>query len=383
LQGIFMMTERGKDIINPVEVNPGEAIAINNLDNKPENPKNRLISRLLVGLTFPLIIINGWLGLEFFRFFQPIFSILIAASILAFLLNYAVELVTSTVGMKRGTAVLGVFLLAVSILAAVTVVLVPIALTQLNELVKGLPSLIESGNQQLNVLQLWYQEQNIDVNIRGIALQLTERLSGQLQLLTGKVLGFALDTAGSAVNLLIILVMTFYLLSYGDRIWAGIFQWFPSSWGGQIQKSLRQNFQNYYIGQATLASLSGVSVTLAFITMNVPFSILFGLAIGIMGLIPFGGALTVSVISFVLALQNFWLGVKVLVTVIVIDQIIANVIAPRILGNLTGLNPVWILISLFIGLQIGGSLGLVIAVPVAGSIKTAFDSLKMLQTPST
>jgi predicted PurR-regulated permease PerM len=378
-----MMTERGKDIINPVEVNPGEAIAINNLDNKPENPKNRLISRLLVGLTFPLIIINGWLGLEFFRFFQPIFSILIAASILAFLLNYAVELVTSTVGMKRGTAVLGVFLLAVSILAAVTVVLVPIALTQLNELVKGLPSLIESGNQQLNVLQLWYQEQNIDVNIRGIALQLTERLSGQLQLLTGKVLGFALDTAGSAVNLLIILVMTFYLLSYGDRIWAGIFQWFPSSWGGQIQKSLRQNFQNYYIGQATLASLSGVSVTLAFITMNVPFSILFGLAIGIMGLIPFGGALTVSVISFVLALQNFWLGVKVLVTVIVIDQIIANVIAPRILGNLTGLNPVWILISLFIGLQIGGSLGLVIAVPVAGSIKTAFDSLKMLQTPST
>ncbi len=378
-----MMTERGKDIINPVEVNPGEAIAINNLDNKPENPKNRLISRLLVGLTFPLIIINGWLGLEFFRFFQPIFSILIAASILAFLLNYAVELVTSTVGMKRGTAVLGVFLLAVSILAAVTVVLVPIALTQLNELVKGLPSLIESGNQQLNVLQLWYQEQNIDVNIRGIALQLTERLSGQLQLLTGKVLGFALDTAGSAVNLLIILVMTFYLLSYGDRIWAGIFQWFPSSWGGQIQKSLRQNFQNYYIGQATLASLSGVSVTLSFITMNVPFSILFGLAIGIMGLIPFGGALTVSVISFVLALQNFWLGVKVLVTVIVIDQIIANVIAPRILGNLTGLNPVWILISLFIGLQIGGSLGLVIAVPVAGSIKTAFDSLKMLQTPST
>jgi predicted PurR-regulated permease PerM len=378
-----MMTEREKDIINPVEVNPVEAIAINNLENQQDRPKNKLISRLLVGLTFPLIIINGWLGLEFFRFFQPIFSILIAASILAFLLNYAVELVTSTVGMTRGSAVLGVFLLAVSILTAVTVVLVPIALTQLNELVKGLPSLIESGNQQLNVLQLWYQEQNIDVNIRGIALQLTERLSGQLQSLTGKVLGFALDTAGSAVNLLIILVMTFYLLSYGDRIWAGIFQWFPSSWGGQIQKSLRQNFQNYYIGQATLASLSGISVTLAFITMNVPFSILFGLAIGIMGLIPFGGALTVSVISFVLALQNFWLGVKVLVTVIVIDQIIANVIAPRILGNLTGLNPVWILISLFIGLQIGGSLGLVIAVPVASSIKTAFDSLKMLQTPST
>ncbi|AFY72942.1 putative permease [Synechococcus sp. PCC 7502] len=366
--------------INPL--NPQvTTIASNNENpepNQPTNLKNKLINRLLIGITFPLIIINGWLGLEFFRFFQPIFSILIAASILAFLLNYAVGLVTSTLGMKRGSAVLLVFLLAVSVLAAVAVVLVPIALTQLNELVKGLPSLIESGNQQLNSLQLWYQEQNIDVNIRGIAIQLTDRLSGQLQSLTGKVLGFALDTAGSVVNLLLILVMTYYLLSYGDRIWAGIFSWFPNSWGGQVQKSLRQNFKNYYIGQATLASLSGSSVTLAFLAMNVPFSILFGLAIGIMGLIPFGGALTVSIISFVLALQNFWLGVKVLATVIIIDQIIANVIAPRILGDLTGLNPVWILISLFVGLQIGGSLGLVIAVPLASAIKSTVDSLRSL-----
>ncbi len=356
------------------KANPVEAIAA----NKPDNSANRLVRRLLVGLTFPLIVINGWLGLEFFRFFQPIFSILIAAAILAFLLNYAVEFVTSKLRMERGTAVLGVFLLAVSVFAAVLVVLVPIALTQLNELVKGLPSLIESGNQQLIALQLWYQEQNIDVNVRGLALQLTDRLSGQLQSLTGKVLGFALDTAGSAINLLLILVLTYYFLSYGNQIWAGIFQWFPTTWGGQVRKSLRQNFQNYYIGQATLASLSGVSVTLAFITMNVPFSILFGLAIGVMGLIPFGGALTVSIISIVLALQNFWLGFKVLVTVIVIDQIIANVIAPRILGDLTGLNPVWILISLFIGLQIGGSLGLVIAVPVASSIKTTVDNLRNL-----
>lgn len=346
-----------------------------------DNSKKRLVNRLLVGLTFPLLIINAWLGLEFFRFFQPIFSIFMAAAILAFLLNYVVEFVTTTMGLKRSNAVLGVFLLAVSVVAAIAIVVVPIALSQLNELVKGLPGLIESGYQQIISLQLWYQEQNIDVNIKGIAIQLTERLSGQLQTLTGRVLGFALDTVGSVINLLLILVLTFYLLSHGQEVWRGVFQWFPR-WGVQVQKSLRQNFQNYYIGQATLASLSGVSVTLAFIAMNVPFSVLFGSAIGIMGLIPFGGALTVSVISFVLALQNFWLGVKVLVTVFVIDQIIGNVIAPRILGDLTGLNPVWILISLFIGLQIGGSLGLVIAVPLASSIKATVDGLRTLSIDS-
>ncbi len=363
---------------------PNQAIATDqktsDQTNNSSDLKNKLLQRLVVGLTFPLILVNGWMGLQFFRFFQPIISILIAASILAFLLNYAVSSVTN-LGIKRDTAVLGVFLLAVSTVAAIAFILVPIALTQLNELAKGLPSLIDSGNQQLQALQLWYQEQNLDVNIRGIAIQLTERLSGQLQSLTGKVLTFALDTAGSVINLLIILALTYYLLSYGDRIWVGIFEWFPASWGGQVQRSLRQNFQNYYIGQATLATLSGVSVTFAFIAMHVPFGILFGLAIGIMGLIPFGGALTVGIIAFVVALQNFWLGAKVLVFVIVIDQIIGNVIAPRILGNLTGLNPVWILISLFVGLQIAGSLGLVIAVPVASSIKSTIDSLRNINAP--
>ncbi len=342
------------------------------LDNAPNN---RLLQRLALGLTFPLLMLNGWLGLKFFQFFQQPVSIFIAASILAFLLNYLVQFLTSR-GVERGSAVVGVFLFAVSVIVAVGIILVPIALTQLTELARNLPSWIDSGRQQVQAFQTWVQDQNIQVDISGIVIQLTERLSGQLQNLTGKVLSIALDTASSVVNVLLTLVLSFYLLSWGDRILTGIFKWFPTELAHKIQQSLRQTFQNYYIGQATLATLNGVTLTTAFWLLKVPFGLLFGLAIGIMTLVPFGGAVTIGIVTLLVSLENFWLGMKLLGTAIVIDQAIGNAIAPRLLGNLTGLNPAWVLISLLIGVQLGGPLGLIIAVPIASFIKSTTDMLR-------
>jgi predicted PurR-regulated permease PerM len=341
-------------------------------------PDVKLWQRLSLWLTFPLIVLNGWVALQVLQYFQPLASILIAAAVLAFLLNYLVQAL-ATRGANRGNAVVLVFLITFSILVAVGITLIPVVLEQLNEFAKRLPSWIESGNRQLQTFQLWADEQNLQVDISGVTSQLSGRFSGQLQNLTGKVLSFALDTVGSVVNLLLGLALTFYLLLRGDRIWAGIFQWFPPNIGNLVQSSLRQNILNYYIGQATLATLNGIAMTLAFFALEVPFGLLFGLGIGVMTLVPFGGATAVVVVTLLVTLENFWLGIKVLIATVIIDQIIGNVLAPRILGNLTGLNPAWILISLLVGAKIAGPLGLIVAVPVASSIKSTFDKLRSPQ----
>jgi predicted PurR-regulated permease PerM len=83
-----------------------------------------------------------------------------------------------------------------------------------------------------------------------------------------------------------------------------------------------------------------------------------------------------------IALQNFWLGVKVLLITVVISQVIENVLGPRILGELTGLNPVWMLISLDIGVNLGGVLGLIVAVPIASFIKATVDKIRASRTNS-
>ncbi|EDX77109.1 hypothetical protein MC7420_246 [Coleofasciculus chthonoplastes PCC 7420] len=70
-----------------------------------------------------------------------------------------------------------------------------------------------------------------------------------------------------------------------------------------------------------------------------------------------------------------------LVVAIIIEQIIENVIAPRLLGGFTGLNPVWLLVSLLIGAKIGGVVGLLIAVPMAGFIKSTATVWKTQKRP--
>jgi predicted PurR-regulated permease PerM len=125
-----------------------------------------------------------------------------------------------------------------------------------------------------------------------------------------------------------------------------------------------------------MASILAIIQSTALFILKVPLALLFGFMIGIGSIIPFGGLTMIIVVSLLVALQNFWLGVKVLAVAIVITQISENVIAPRIVGDLIGLNPVWMLISLFIGVKLGGVVGLIVSVPIASFIKGTFDAIR-------
>jgi len=112
--------------------------------------------------------------------------------------------------------------------------------------------------------------------------------------------------------------------------------------------------------------------------LKVPFGLLFGLTIGIMALVPFGGTVGIIMTTSVVALQDFGMGARVLLAAVIVQQILENVIAPRILGNFTGLNPVWILISVLTGARVGGLLGVIVAVPFAAIIKTIITTIRPL-----
>jgi predicted PurR-regulated permease PerM len=337
---------------------------------------NKLPRWLSYGLAFPLVILNGWLLIQVVQYFQPLVSVVAIAILLSFVLNYPIQFFQRR-GVPRNLAIIGVILSAVVILAGVGVTIVPVILQQLNELANILPSWIDSGLQQLDAFQNWAATQQIPINLRGLALQLLERLSNQFQSFTGKILGFAFDTIGVVVNILIAVVLTIYLILNGDKLWDGVYQWFPSHISTKVRQLLREDFQNYFIGQATLGAVLAVTVTLAFVALRVPLALLFGIAIGFFSLFPFGTGIGIAIVSLLVALENFWLGVEVLGVAVTIDQINSNIVAPRILGNLTGLNPVWVVISLLIGAKLGGVLGLLIAIPIASFIKDIADNWRL------
>ncbi|MFH7026473.1 MAG: AI-2E family transporter [Heteroscytonema crispum UTEX LB 1556] len=333
---------------------------------------NKLLQWLIITLLFPLVFLNGWLVFKFFQYFQPLVITFVLATLLAFILNYPVSILEKR-GIKRNLAVTLVFISTLVILIALGITLVPIVLQQFHEMAKLLPQWIDSSEQKFETLNDWAVNHGLKVNFGNIFTQITDRLPNEFEFFADKLLSLVRDTIDSLSEALITVVLTFYFLLDGGRLWQGIFKKLPLNIGQQVRQSLHQNFQNYLIGQIVLALMMGVSLTLMFLVLQVPFALLFGLGVGLLSLIPFGDVVSIALITLIIASHDFWLAVKVVAVATVIDQLIDQAIAPRILGKFTGLRPIWVLISLFVGTYIGGLLGLLIAVPFAGFIKDATD----------
>ena len=325
------------------------------------------------GLLITFIVVNGYFLFPVFRYLQPTLILIVTAALLAFLLNYPVQLLVSW-KFKRGYAVAVVFLLALIILGTITLTLLPLLFQQLNDFTRRLPSWIDSGEGQLQAFEIWATDKNLPFDVSALMIQLEERFAIEIKALPAYIINFLIGAFDSSLDLLITVVLTFYLLIHGDRFWSGIWQWLPDDWGDRVQSSLKQSFENYFIGQATIALLMSVSITTAFLLLKVPFGLLFGIVIGALVLIPLGDIIGIISVSLLTGLKSVGLGIEVLIVAIAIDQAIDNTLAPRIFGSLVGLNPVWIIISLLLGAKLGGVLGLILAVPLAGTIKRIAES---------
>jgi predicted PurR-regulated permease PerM len=333
---------------------------------------NKLLQWLILTLLFPLVFLNGWLAFKFFQYFQPIVTIFVLATLLAFILDYPVALIEKR-GIQRRYAVLLVLISTLVIVVSLGITLLPIALQQLNEMTKSVPQWIDATEQKLQFMNNWAKSHGLNINFSEIFTQSINSLPDELEEAGDKLFSIIVDAIDSISEALITLVLTVYLLIDGERIWQGIFQKIPFSLTQQIQQSLQKNFQNFLIGQVILALMLGVTQTILFLILKLRFGLVFGLGVGILSLVPFGDIVSYFIIALILAPQNIWLAVKVLVLSLILDQFVDQAIAPRILGSFTGLRPIWVIIALLVGTYIGGLLGLLLAVPLAGFIKDAID----------
>jgi predicted PurR-regulated permease PerM len=344
---------------------------------------------LMIGLSAPILVLNFWAMGLIAKFFGALISIIVVAALLAFLLNYPVSWCVDR-NLKREPASIIIFLLALSVLLGLGITLFPLAYAQVQQLAVRLPEWIESGRQQLMVLSVEAEERGLHLNLDGMTAQVVDRLQGQIQSLTKSLVNLTLGTVSSlfesAIAILITTILTFYLLQHGDELWQSLIEWLPESRQKPVSNLLRLSFQNYFIGQLILGICMALALIPTFLVLKVPFGLLFGLTIGTMALIPFGGTVGIISVTFLVALQNIWLGLKVLIAAVIVQQVLENLVAPRVLGSVTGLSPVWIFISVLVGAKTGGLVGVVVAVPMAVVAKTSLMNLRSLivqQEPET
>ncbi len=326
-------------------------------------------------LIFPLGCLNGWLVLLLFDRFQPLSSLLVTASILAFLLNFPIQFLQRR-GLNRSMAIGLVSILSLLILALLSLILVPLIIEELSELVNNLPGLIESGTQQLQALQAWAIAQQFPGNISDLVERVIGQLSRVLQATSSQLLSILLGTISKVINIFILIILTVFMVLGGETAWKGLFSWLPVEWRMPLQNSIRRTFRGYFAAQALLAGILSIAQTLLFVALGVPYAVLYGVSIGIATLIPYASTLVILIVSVLVTLDNVSLGLKVLVGAIAVSFINDNVLSPRIMGQSIGLNPIWLIISLFLGGKAAGILGLVIAVPIASVVKQMGDAMR-------
>ncbi|MBD2039678.1 AI-2E family transporter [Microcoleus sp. FACHB-672] len=331
------------------------------------NPVFSPIQRFL--LTWLLIFFSGWAMLSALSYVGELISILITAGLIAFLLNYAVARLQHI--LPRGVAAGLVYLAAGVAVVLIGLTIVPPVFAQGRQLATNFPSLVDSAQQQIDSFQTWSVEHNLPFDVRILAQQLLTRLQAQAEEIAARGFGLVLGTVNWFLDFILILVISFYMLVDGDRVWNALTSFFSPTIRHGLTESLQRNLQRFVSGQLLLGLFMAVTLAVAFWLLRVPFFLLFAVFIGIMEAIPFVGAtLGIGTVSIIVAFINWWQALQVLAVAVALQQVKDNLIGPRIMGNLTGLSPVFIFASLLLGARVGGLLGVILAIPMTGVVKS-------------
>ncbi|MBD3884798.1 AI-2E family transporter [Phormidium tenue FACHB-886] len=333
---------------------------------------------LLYGLSGPVIVLNLWVLGQIFSYLEGVITFTVLSAVLALILNYIVRLF-QRMGFDRIQAVLLVLVLFLLLILILAVTLIPIVLEQANQFSQGLRPLLEAGVRNLASLQEFINEQNFPLDLEQIATQATSQIQGIVTLLPE----FAVNTLGQVFASIFLIVLAFYMLVYGDRFWHGIISLLPDKLSQALNTSLQQQFHQFFLTQVLLALVMVLFLLPTFLVLQLRFSLLFTIIIGFFELIPlFGATIGIGLVAlFALGLQGYWAAAQVLISGVLFQQITDNVIAPRLRGDFTGLNPIWVVIALLLGFRIAGFLGVLLAMPIAATIKSTVEALRLADKP--
>jgi predicted PurR-regulated permease PerM len=339
--------------------------------------------KLLIWLLLSLILaVNIWLLSQAFRYFEHLITVVSISAIVAFLLNYPVRALDRT-GISRGQAVGVVLIATLAIVIILGVTVVPSVIQQIAGLSEQVPKWVQSSTENFNSLELFARSKGLNLDFNLIRSQINSNLQKQLEGFTLQAVAVALGTASSLIDSLLILVLSIYILIDGDKLWHGLIGLLPARWGRQMADALRMNFQRFFISQFLLGAFMAVTLTIIFeFLIKVPFGLSFALLIGFSQLIPFVGAtLGIGLVTLLVLLKSFGLALWVFVASFTLQQIKDNFLAPKLMGDFIGIDPVMILLAVLIGLQIAGFLGVLVAVPIAGTIKSTIDLFRYPPPP--
>jgi len=349
-----------------------------------------------------VLVFVGWLVISSASFLQPILLPIAIAGILAYLLDPVVALMCSR-GLPRILAVLIVFAVCFFAIAGMVIYIVPSIHRQGISFAEKMPAytlqaqalVVRTSEYLRHLAELpilkhpdevatqgdqWaaYTSQAIQNSIAWIQKRIPDVGSFSLRFLQRSI-GGALGVFGFLLSLVLVPIFLFFFLKEGPAIansWSNYLPLRASPFKNEVV-SLLTEINSYLIaffrGQLLVSLCDGFLIAFALLFVGLDFSLVIGVMVGFLGLIPYAGVIISWIPAVLIATFQFgdwWHPLLVTMIFLAANWIDGLVIAPLIVGESVGLHPLTVIISVLAwSLILGGLLGALLAVPLTATLK--------------
>jgi predicted PurR-regulated permease PerM len=271
-------------------------------------------------------------------------------------------------GMRRGQAVLLIFLVALGLVTAFLLAVIPAMVHQFQALVHDFPGYLAQLQDRSARFRQLSDRYHLTSQVEGLLASLPGRLGSGLFGLAGRLFSALFST-------LMVVVLTIYFMADLPRLRRGALRLLPRArraQSGRIADVIIDKVGAYMIGALMISLTAGVTSFIVFTVLGVPFAVPLAFVVALCDLIPMIGATLGAVISVLVALlaTDLWPTTALLAGFFVVYQQLENyLIAPRILRTTVSLSPAAVLLAGLIGGTALGLVGAVMAIPVAAALK--------------
>lgn len=274
------------------------------------------------------------------------------------------------------------YIIAILIIIIAMNLIIPTVVTSVAELVNNFQGYLGTLLDEISNLpedSIWKSEQIQEIlnSIKKVDISQIINLDTIMQYAKG-----AISLVSGVVDAFVMVVVSVYallergkILSFARRLMAVIFNEELCKKIGKYFNDSNKIFYKFLSSQVIDAVIVGIIVTIAMSILKVKYAVLLGFMIGLFNIIPYFGAILGVALAILITLitggitQAIWMAI----VVIILQQIDANIINPKIVGDSLEISPLLIIFSVTIGGAYFGVLGMFLAVPVAAVLKIVIN----------
>ena len=296
-------------------------------------------------------------------------ALILGAAAVAFLLEPLTRVYERRLARPRAAlAAMGTVLGA---LAAAIWLLLPSLIQEATLLARQLPESLKQVQSALASASAWLEAQ-----LPGVRLPEPQLDSAMLSSLAGGTLSVAGGVADFSCLVSLMFVLGYFFLCDRDRLLIRMELLVPRAvrptavrMGNAVCRELRL----YLRGQGLIALAVGALAAVGLALIGLRSALVLGVIVGVLNMIPYFGPVLGGIPAVLAALGGGWKKAALTVFVLwAVQQADGMVISPRILGGVTGLSPAAVLIAIFVGSHVCGILGMLLALPVLMTFRTAY-----------